>query len=534
MIDNAMGRLKPRGYSLATLEQRHLNRDRSADKGEDAWRMRYSELDGVPLADWPEAARTYPLDDAEGTLLVWGKQVCTEPNRFEQVRAAFALHLMSCWGVCTSAHQIQRLEQSIAADYERYTEMLTTTGLIRANGSKNTKAAKELMLASCQVVALTDTGKKNFETSHIDQDDPPHDEGWKKYIKLDADSCEASGNDLLHAYAKRITLASILNTHIPDLRRGTGTEPIQPSYNTFLETGRTSCWKSKIVNGYQIQNVLRNLSKEHEAVGIGIRECFTARPGYVFIDCDYPQLELCCVAQVILDEWGHSTLADAINAGQDVHALMLATMLGISYADVLASDQSKRVLAKIANFGFWGGMGGMGIVGFARGYGVSMTPQEGYELKAQFMEAWSPDTHQYFQWVSEAVDPDTGRVPMQTFRNGIRRGQVAYCAACNGEFQALGAAVAKRACWDVARACYTTGGALPGVRPWGFIHDQIIAECPEDRALELAPVMGQIMKDAAKKHIPDIDFTIKPALSKHWFKGAEGCKQLWYPKGWEQ
>jgi|APHM01.1.fsa_nt_gi hypothetical protein len=62
-------------YTLDNLEKRHLSRDRSDDKkGDDAWRLRYNELVDVPLEEWPEDARRYAREDAEGTLEVWMSQ----------------------------------------------------------------------------------------------------------------------------------------------------------------------------------------------------------------------------------------------------------------------------------------------------------------------------------------------------------------------------------------------------------------------------------------------------------------------------
>lgn len=83
--DNAMGYLghepgqpdTPRSYSLGAVTLRLLGIDRSADKDDsnpDAWRYKYATLEGKPIPEWPEAARQYPLDDAEGNYRVLERQ----------------------------------------------------------------------------------------------------------------------------------------------------------------------------------------------------------------------------------------------------------------------------------------------------------------------------------------------------------------------------------------------------------------------------------------------------------------------------
>lgn len=57
---------KPCRYNLAVVTK--LVTGRVNAKANDEWRARYAELERVPLAQWPEVARTYPVDDACNTL----------------------------------------------------------------------------------------------------------------------------------------------------------------------------------------------------------------------------------------------------------------------------------------------------------------------------------------------------------------------------------------------------------------------------------------------------------------------------------
>lgn len=59
---------------LVSLEKQYLGIDRTQEK-ENGWRLRYHELSGVPLAQWPDDAVQYPRRDARGTLEVILRQL---------------------------------------------------------------------------------------------------------------------------------------------------------------------------------------------------------------------------------------------------------------------------------------------------------------------------------------------------------------------------------------------------------------------------------------------------------------------------
>ncbi len=98
-------------YHLSDLSKRYL--DRFLRK-KDTWRLKYALLDGVPLSEWPEEARRYAIDDAVNTLEIdeaieklAGGPI---PDSERQHRAAWALHLMSAWGVRTDGAARGRLQ----------------------------------------------------------------------------------------------------------------------------------------------------------------------------------------------------------------------------------------------------------------------------------------------------------------------------------------------------------------------------------------------------------------------------------------
>lgn len=77
----AKGLARPlRRVSMAAILWRRFGLDVTADKGPDSWRLRYGELIDVPLAEWPEEAVRYALQDAPKTLAPWLSQ-CSRPER---------------------------------------------------------------------------------------------------------------------------------------------------------------------------------------------------------------------------------------------------------------------------------------------------------------------------------------------------------------------------------------------------------------------------------------------------------------------
>lgn len=577
LVDNAHGEMKWRattqGYSLNALEKRWLKTDRSQQKrGPNAWRLKYRQLVGIPLHLWPKEAVDYAIEDATGAKAIGDKQLASEDKKYlrdspAQMRAGFALHLMMCWGSMTDPDKIELLKKYAEEKYWELSDALVMEGLVRGDSvSKNlrwtrdTKAAQRRMIEVCKAqgltVKLTDTGFKKYyamlEESGVDKKDwgnfPPDQlftpDEILKYASLDEDACKESGDEVLIQYSLRSQLHSVVNTHVPDLLKGTRT-PIQPRYSTLVESGRTSCSKSRSedgkkapspTNGFQQQNPKRAFmwippgtkkSVHLFPSGVGIRECFVARPKKLLADNDFSGLELCTGAQVCVSTVGYSLLGDAINRGIDPHLDFAAAMMGITYAEAKSRKHEEivkyhRQLAKVANFGLPGGLSVRGLVGFARGYGVKLSESDAKKLRDDWFEKY-PEWRAYFRWVRDQLDPETNVGTFEQLFVGRYRGRCRFTEACNTMFQGLGADVAKNALYAVQKYCYVRqpGSTLYGVRPIAFIHDEILAEVDEELAHEQAFELAKVMVDEGNKLLPDVPVKCVPALSQYWCKEAE-------------
>lgn len=249
----------------------------------------------------------------------------------------------------------------------------------------------------------------------------------------------------------------------------------------------------------------------------------------IYAAADYDLLELRCLAQVCLVLVGESKLAEALNAGVDVHLQMAASILGISYEDAKARKKAgdkeidnARQTAKVANFGFPGGLGAEKLVLFARkSYKVTLTVERAKELKELWLQTW-PEMRRYFKLISGMIGPE-GSTIRQLFTKRIRGG-ANYTSTCNTFFQGLGADATGRAVFLVSRACYVPGSVLYGCRLVNYIHDELILECAEEIGHEVAPELVRIMVAGANEFLPDVPATAEPKLMRYWSKDA---KQVW-------
>ena len=480
------------GYSLAAVAKRRLN----IDLDKTTWRQGYAALVHLPLEAWPEGARQYSIDDATSTFDVWRSQegdAAFLSDQYRQARAAWWLHLASAWGLKTDPARVRIFKAQIEADIAEVRAICVSAGVVRKDGSRNTKAAAKLML---------DAGKE----AGIQVQTTP-----KGAVKLDRGSCEKFDHPVLLAYARLSSLGKQISTDLPLLEAGAA-KPIQTRFNTLLETGRTS-------SSPNIQNLPRKG---------GMRECFVPRSGNVFAAADYEQMELRTVAQVCIALFGQSRLAQALNDGMDPHLEMASRILNIPYADALrrkkagdADVDNARQTAKVANFGFPGGLGITRFCDFAKTtYSVAITENEAANLKKTWLASW-PEFQQYFNWVGNICEQQLNPTIEQIYV-GRFRGGVSYTEACNSLFQGLAADAAKNAGFLVAKACYVeTDSPLFGSRIVNFVHDEIIIETPESGAHEAAEELAKLMVEGASVLLPDVPPKAEPLLMRRWSKQAK-------------
>ncbi len=540
LVDISQGcRERPRqdgtvGYSLATLVRHYKGLDRTADKeGERSWRLRYSELEGVPLEQWPPEAVSYAENDAMDTWDVYHQQRRTYgimPSETEQYRAAFALHLMSCQGIRTDGAKVAALKERLLLDRAAQRFQSKQAGFLkltpckpdeeaealvpykRGDGQRKMRWGRDMTAIKNRVrVAYAALGKE-----------VPQTEGGG--VSTDADTLDRSKDPALQALAASGTTEKLLSTYIPALEQGVNTK-VNTRFNVLVDNGRTSSHKDKATGaGFNFQNFPRPNELDANAGVNFVRPCIVPTEGTYFCSIDLDAGELRSLAQVQLYLFGKSKLADVLNAGRDPHLEFAADLLGIGYEEALANKKrpdvkKARQYGKIFNFGKPGGLGIASMVDFARtNYGVDMSTEEAERLTRKWERTY-PEMRRYLDYISRLVGEGGARI--KSFGSGMLRGDVGYTDAANHFFSNLIAQGVKDACFYIAWECYVDKGTpLYGARQVAMIHDETILELPVATAHEAAHRAAELFREHVQLRMPDVKVTASPALSLCWEKDA--------------
>jgi hypothetical protein len=522
------------GYALDQLVWRHFGH--VLPKG--PVRLRFAEMDGRPISEYPEDFSTYAKDDSVWTRRVHLSQdtfVTTDPNEtvpympneLPQTCAAWALHLMSAWGLRTNKAASYALRDKYKALHDAAWERLQVWGMVRKDGAKagsKDMAVIRAAIEACYVsrgiqVPLTAGGDISTDADCL-AEIVMHDADFEALEKSETPPAEWPPEARVTVLDNVGEAEHTLTSFVPIVLQGVD-RPINPGFNALVETGRSSCEKPN----------LHNPPRKG-----GVRECFEPRPGNVFIDADYDTIELRTLAQCCLIILGESSMAEAIKRGEDLHASFGADLMGLDYAafDALMKDGDKaaedmRQLAKPGNFGFPGGMGGTAFAAYARGYGVKITTKEGLALQKAWLKKW-PEMVRYFRHATAITAHGDGTVTQllsERVRGGLR-----FTQACNTYFQGLAADGVKDATWHVTKECYlgvTAEGKpspLAGCRPVVVLHDELILEAPsDDRRPELASNAARRLKEVMEARmqvwIPDVPAKASAVMFRRWYKGAK-------------
>ena len=480
LIGIRFGESERRSVKLASCVNRYFNINMIGKEGEDIWRLNYSKLDGVPIDEWPEDARKYALDDVSWTWKVLEAQekaygdAGTFKDEAAQCRNAWALHLISVYGMRVNQERAEDWLEAVEAEAIEGKKTAQRLGILRDNGTKNMLRLRELVEEAYQ-------GK------------PPLTE--KGAVSTAGDVLRESNDEALTAYADSKFNETLLTRYAPIFREG---RTVHPSYKVLMKTGRTSCSKPNM------QNPPRSG---------GFRECFEPRPGCVFVLCDYDQIELLALAQCHIWLFGPSSIADAVNAGRDLH---------MDVAAKLNPEDPKafRQFAKVANYGFPGGLSANSFRSYAKGYaGLEVTEEEAHAIRNAWLETW-PEMKRYFDWIGNQTR--WGQADAEQFVSGRIRGACSFSQYANTLFQGLTADGALTALSRVQTACFVDESSpLFGARAVAFLHDEIILEAEEEKAAECAEELARIMVDTMREFIPDVQVNATPYLSRMWSKKAD-------------
>jgi len=241
-------------------------------------------------------------------------------------------------------------------------------------------------------------------------------------------------------------------------------------------------------------------------LGAEIRKMFVPKPGHVLVDADYSQIELRVLAHIAEDK----TMQDAFIHGMDIHTVTASQVFGVAPEAVTALQ---RRHAKAVNFGI---VYGISEFSLAEDIGVSR-----YEAK-DYIDSYLanyPGVRNYMkQVVIDARDKGYtqtlyGRrryIPELTSSNfNIRSG--AERIALNTPIQGTAADLIKLAMIQVDKALRET---YPEAKLILQVHDELIVECPEEIASQVAELVSREMNAVAALDVP---LTAEAKIGKSWY-----------------
>ncbi|MBR5125451.1 MAG: DNA polymerase I [Oscillospiraceae bacterium] len=241
-------------------------------------------------------------------------------------------------------------------------------------------------------------------------------------------------------------------------------------------------------------------------LGAEIRKMFVPKDGCVLVDADYSQIELRVLAHIAEDE----AMRAAFCGGVDIHTATAAQVFGV---DVASVTPLQRRHAKAVNFGI---VYGISEFSLAEDVGVSR-----YEARAyidSYLANYRGVRSYMKQVVSDARDIGYtqtlyGRrryIPeLKSSNFNIRSG--AERIALNTPIQGTAADLIKLAMIRVEKAL---NEHYPEAELLLQVHDELIVECPEAIAPQVAELISREMEGVAQLSVP---LTAEAKTGKSWY-----------------
>jgi len=470
----------PREYNLAAITKEHLKLylPKLASVRQDFGR--FLKGGSIDYTGIPENYYKYAGSDAIATFLIGIELLLTvldlsamhaaSDGLFSynlQLRSSLALARMQRLGVLIDHTQVQQTEKHYQALFNQAKAVLKDYGYYP--GDHGNMAAYDRIMTRIE----KETG--------IDVPATPKGE----HITQAAEGLlPLAAHPFVDAFLNMKDARKVLSTFVDKLK-AIGSR-IHSHYSLLTRTGRTS---SSSPNFQQLPRAG------------GIRECFIASPGYVFISSDYSALELCTLAQLMYWKYGTSELRNLINNKVDPHRFVASMVLQKPQEQVTKDERQK---GKAINFGLPGGMGAPSLVNYAkRNYRVALTIEEA--------ELWRTKWFSLFPEIYRFMQERGSTVVVRPF--GRIRANCEFTTYHNTPFQGMAADGCKLALCNLTDA---------GFRVVGFVHDEFLVEVPENADLKAATQqIEQIMISSMKVVCPDVRIAVESAAMYRWSKAAK-------------
>ena len=241
-------------------------------------------------------------------------------------------------------------------------------------------------------------------------------------------------------------------------------------------------------------------------LGAEIRKMFVPKPGCVLVDADYSQIELRVLAHIAGDE----VMQKAFCEGLDIHTATAAQVFHVPMEEVTSLQ---RRHAKAVNFGI---VYGISEFSLAEDIGVSR-----YEAR-EYIDNYLTNYRGVRTYMKQVVENARGIGYTQTLYGrrryipelkssnfNVRSG--AERIALNTPIQGTAADLIKLAMIRVERALSEN---YPEAQLLLQVHDELIVECPEELAPQVAELISKEMQNVAQLAVP---LTAEAKFGKSWY-----------------
>jgi DNA polymerase-1 len=238
-----------------------------------------------------------------------------------------------------------------------------------------------------------------------------------------------------------------------------------------------------------------------------IRSCFVAEPGNVLISVDYEQVELRVLAHIANEQ----VLRDIFLRGEDVHTETASKVFELPPEQL---DVGMRSKAKMVNYG---------IVYGLSAYGLADRLQIPQEEAQEFIDRYLERFPAVAQFMKDAVTQAEQHGYVSTLFG--RRRQIPEIRARNWQTRKLGERLAVNSVIQgtaadiikvaMVRAHHALADEGLKTRLILQIHDELLAEGPEEEAERAAAVIAREMVAAADLDPP---LAVEPGIGPNWLE----------------
>ncbi|MCL2401408.1 MAG: DNA polymerase I [Oscillospiraceae bacterium] len=241
-----------------------------------------------------------------------------------------------------------------------------------------------------------------------------------------------------------------------------------------------------------------------KALGGELRKMFIAGDGNLLVDADYSQIELRLLAHIADDP----IMKQAFEQGEDIHTVTASQVFGVALGDVTPLMRSR---AKAVNFGIV-----YGISAFSLAKDIGVQPHEAKAYIESYLEKYA-GVREYMTRIVETareqgyVETLFGRRRYLPELNAGNFNTRAFGerVALNMPIQGTAADIMKIAMLNVSKRLENTNAKLILQ-----VHDELIAECPESEAEEIAGILRVEMENAAQLSVP---LVVEARAGKRWY-----------------